>query len=114
MYFMNNFGQEQVKDTLFFKYDKDYIIKSYNPNTFYLKDSSNDGTFILIQSDTLYNLNPKKVLCFKKFVHSSKFYRKNGKRKLDDYGLYSYLNKYILFFKKDKIFIRVYSAHSIE
>jgi len=112
---INICGQKKKKDTLFFKYDENYIIKSnFNNNELSIKDSGSIESFIFEKSDTLLNLNPKNILCLKKYIRSSKFYRKNAKRKLNDYALYSFFNNYIIFFIKNNMYIRVYSTIMIE
>jgi len=116
-------AQEEKKDTLYFNYDKDYL-KAYNneyeQGTIYLKDSSDvgQGTFFFQATDTLFHLNPKKVLCLKEFVRSSKFYNKHKTKKLDDYRLWEYLNRYQIFLVKEnenkKYYLDVFAYFVIE
>jgi len=114
-------AQEEKKDTLYFNYDKDYL-KAYNneyeQGTIYLKDSSDvgQGTFFFQATDTLFHLNPKKVLCLKEFVRSSKFYNKT--KKLDDYRLAVFLDSYQIFLVKEnenkKYYLDVFAHFVIE
>ncbi|WP_264536839.1 hypothetical protein [Flavobacterium sp. N1736] len=115
-------AQEKTKDTLFFTYDNKYI-KTYVeiPNHFYIKDGSNymDGTFHFVEVKVLENQSVKsKEICLEKFVRSSRFYDKNKKRKLDDYGLWEYFKDYAIVLVKKvhgkKEYIQVYSSFEIE
>ena len=116
-------AQEEKKDTLYFNYDKDYL-KAYNneyeQGTIYLKDSSDvgQGTFFFQATDTLFHLNPKKVLCLKEFVRSSKFYNKHKTKKLDDYRLAVFLDSYQIFLVKEnenkKYYLDVFAHFIIE
>ena len=116
-------AQEEKKDTLYFNYDKDYL-KAYNneyeQGTIYLKDSSDvgQGTFFFQATDTLFHLNPKKVLCLKEFVRSSKFYNKHKTKKLDDYRLAVFLDSYQIFLVKEnenkKYYLDVFAHFVIE
>jgi len=114
-------SQETPKDTLFFKYDKEYI-NTYEqiPNHYYLDDSSggSSGSFFLKKIEVTNNMKPKKILCLKKVVHSSKFYNTKKKRKLDDDGLFEYLGNYTIFLVKENEganeFIRVRASWEIE
>ena len=116
-------AQEENKDTLYFNYEKDYL-KAYNneyeQGTIYLKDSSDagQGTFFFQATDTLFHLNPKKVLCLKEFVRSSKFYNKHKTKKLDDYRLAVFLDSYQIFLVKEnenkKYYLDVFANFIIE
>jgi hypothetical protein len=117
--FFNNEQKEilkkNLKDTLFFKFDKNYIdIYEVTPNKYYLKDSSNDGAFYFEKQETIYNLNPKKVKCLKKFIRNSEFYRKDYHRKLNDFRLTQYFGKYVIFLVHKNEFIHVESSFEIE
>jgi hypothetical protein len=101
------FAQEK-KDTLFFNFDKEYFkINAEEPDIYYLEDSSNDGSFIFLNPEIYYCLNPNIILNLKYFIRSSKFYRKDLFRKLNDSGLSIYFKKYIIFLVKEKEFIKV-------
>ncbi len=98
------------KDTLYFKYDSDYIVQSKNNDSiFYIADNNNDGAFILIKKKEFFNLKNKKIVSLKEYIRSSKFYRKNYKRKLLHSKLANFLRKtHTIFLVKDcKIFIEV-------
>ncbi|WP_264529282.1 hypothetical protein [Flavobacterium sp. N502540] len=95
-------AQEKSKDTLFFKLDNQYIYESkYSPKSYLLKDSDSNETFFFEEIEMMNNLRPKKVLNIKKFVVSSAFYHKKRKVKLSAYGLWEYLNGYVVVLVKD-------------
>ncbi|WP_396602381.1 hypothetical protein [Algibacter sp. R77976] len=94
-------AQKANMDTLYFKFNKKYIKRGeVNKNQYYLKDKSNEGDLFFIKRSILDNLKPKEVLCFKKFIRSSKYYNfsKKKNQRLDGYRLWEYLDKYIIFF----------------
>ena len=115
------YAQKQKKDTLFFNFEKNYLIEFDElPNEIYPIDAGSDGsgTFYFQALDTLFNLKPKKVLCLKDFVRSSKFYNKHKTKKLDDYGLWDYLDDFQIYLvkeeKKETIYLKVYAGFVIE
>ena len=120
--FLNLSAQETKKDTLFFKYDENYL-KTYKeiPNHIYLEDSSGigNGNFFFDEIDIVNNIPlNKKTKCLKKYVHSSIYYNKNNKRALNDYRLWEHLNNYDIFLikkNKGKIeFLKVRANFEIE
>jgi hypothetical protein len=112
---INSMAQTIYKDTIFFKFDKKYILEAKdNSGDLILFDSNSSGTFYFQKKDTLYNLNPKKVICLKKFIHKSNFFRKDFYRKLDDFGLCQYFEKYIIFLVDKRHFIQVDSRFEID
>lgn len=107
-------GQE-TKDTLYFKFNRDYLqIYEVTPGQYYLVDSSDDGVFFFEKMETLTDLKPKKILCLKKYVRNSEYYDKSRKRKLYDYELYDHLKNYIIFLVKRKEYIKVRASFEIE
>lgn len=108
-------AQKINKDTLFFKFDKNYISNSKaGTGNFTLKDSHRDGTFFFKKMEILTNLKPEKKLCLKKYVRNSEYYDKSRKRKLYDYGLYDHLRNYTIFLVKGKEYIKVKASYEIE
>lgn len=114
-YYATN-AQKQIKDTLFFKYDKNYIKERIiDTNIYYvLEDSHSEGTFFFQGIQTFLNLKPEKKRCLKKYVRNSEYYDKSGKRKLYDYGLYDHLRDYTIFLVKGKEYIKVEASYEIE
>jgi len=115
------YAQEQKKDTLYFKLDGEYVNQSlYVPNSYLLEDTigHHSGIFYFQATDTLFYLKPKKVLCLKEFVRSSKFYNKHNTKKLDDYRLWEYLDRYQVFLIKEDenktYYLDVYASFVIE
>ena len=115
------YAQKQKKDTLFFNVEKNYLIEFDElPNEIYPIDAGSDGsgTFYFQVLDTLFKLNPKEILCLKEFVRSSKFYNKYKTKKLDDYGLWDYLDDYQIFLvkenKNETLYLKVYAGFVIE
>lgn len=108
-------AQSKDRDTLFFKFDKNYIFTyGVTPNNYYLLDSNSGGTFYFEKKETTYNLKPKKVKCLKKNIRSSEFYRKDYHRKLEDYSAYEYFREYVIFLVHKNEFIRVESSFEID
>lgn len=120
------FGQERVRDTLFFKYDKDYIIENeFDKSTLVLNESETKyGSllFSLLKGNTLLNLKPKKILELKKYVRNSKFYNskdgiidlidKNDNYKVESLWIYMGSN-YVIFLIDGNKFIEVYPGGEI-
>lgn len=115
-------AQENLKDTLYFAYDNNYIRTSDKiPNHLYLKDSNgtNNGAFYFTEVKTLEDqkINSKGI-CRRKFVHSSKYFDKNKNPKLNDYELWKYFRDYYIFLVKNvdgkKKYIQVKSSYEIE
>lgn len=92
------YNQELKKDTLFFQFDKNYILKTkINSKNLLLKDSSNGGAFQFIIKKEFNKLNNVEIKNLKEFVRNSFFYNSKRKyRKLNDYGLADYLNNYVV------------------
>ncbi|MDP3312956.1 hypothetical protein [Lutibacter sp.] len=108
-------AQSKDRDTLFFKFDKNYILQSKNGSgNFILVDSNSSGTFYFERKETTYNLKPKKVKCLKKIIRSSEFYRKDYHRRLEDYSAYEYFRKYVIFLVHKNEFIQVESSFEID
>ncbi|WP_195760076.1 hypothetical protein, partial [Flavobacterium sp. LC2016-23] len=91
------------------------------PNHFYIKDGSGVavGNFYFTEVKKIKNQNVKsKKRCLQKFIRSSKFYDKNKKLKLNDYGLWEYLKDFVIVLVKDvgnkKEYIQVESSYEIE
>ncbi|GAA4106251.1 hypothetical protein GCM10022393_00600 [Aquimarina addita] len=95
-------SQEKKRDTLFFKYDKNYLITSkVSKDSYLIKDGyyNKGGLFFFDKKQDHYNLQPEKVLKFKKFIRSSKlFYNKKKTRKLNNRKLLNYLTDYVVIF----------------
>ena len=108
-------AQTVDRDTLFFKFDKNYILDAKDgSDDFILVDSNTGGTFYFERKETIYNLKPKKVKCLKKFIRNSEYYRKDYPRKLEDYSLYEYFRKHIIFLVHKNEFIQVESRFEID
>ncbi|WP_166921502.1 hypothetical protein [Flavobacterium poyangense] len=99
-----NVIDNRVKDTLFFKLDNQYLYESEVTTNWYLiKDSSKNEYFCLKGGEKVQDLKPGKILSFKEFVQSSRFYKKEKKEreKLKDNELADFLSNYIVFLVKD-------------
>ncbi len=115
-------AQKKIKDTLFFKYDKEYIITHVEiPNHFYIKDGSgvSIGNFYFTEQERLKNRNTKsKEICLEKFIRTSKFYDENRRLKLNDYALWEYFKDYTIVLVKNvhgkKEYIQVEPSFEIE
>ncbi len=113
----NNIIANQIKDTLYFNLDNNYITQSeHDLDIFYLKDSgkSGDVTFLFRKMKSAKNIKYDTLLDIKKFIHSSRFY----KYKLKDFDLMNYLSNYVIYLvnkKEEEIeFIEVSPSSEIE
>jgi uncharacterized protein with von Willebrand factor type A (vWA) domain len=94
-------AQEKPKDTIFFKLDNRYVYESkYVPKEYLLKDSNSDEVFFFKGVEIVNNVNPKEILCLKKFIRSSKFYDKTKNQKLNNYKLIIFFRDYVVFLVK--------------
>jgi hypothetical protein len=97
----NLIAQESKKDTLFFKFDKKYFIEGkIEKKHYYIKEESKQGSFYFEEISIDERHKPKSILCFKKYLHNSKFYNKEKKISYDD-ELSIFLKKYIIFLVKE-------------
>ncbi|MGG8496280.1 hypothetical protein ACQY1Q_07665 [Tenacibaculum sp. TC6] len=110
-------AQEGKQDTIFFKYDKNYVLFYDDYKKWWdlsYKDYENEilkninltntqGYFMLKAVDTLYNLFPKKVFSLKKYVETRKFYYPGKYNKIVDINILKkeLFNKYKVFFTTD-------------
>jgi len=105
-------AQEILKDTIYFKYDTNYITTHVEiPKHLYIKDGSgtSSGNFYFTEIKKIKTPNIKpKVVCLKKFIRSSKFYDKKRTPKLNDYALYEEFEKFIPVFVKKTNGIKEY------
>ncbi|WP_163410809.1 hypothetical protein [Flavobacterium ajazii] len=110
--FISAKAQQTLKDTIYFKYDTDYITMHVEiPKHLYIKDGSGTsyGNFYFTEIKTIKAPNVKsKVACLKKFIRSSKFYDKKRAPKLNDYALYEEFEKFIPVFVKKTNGIKEY------
>lgn len=117
----DNIIANQIKDTLYFNLDNNYIAKSENDSDiFYLEDSGNSGdvTFLFRKMKSAKNIKYDKLLDAKDFIHSSRFYNYSKKNKLKDFDLMNYLSNYVIYLvnnKEEEIeFIEVSPSSEIE
>ena len=92
-----------VKDTLFFKFDNKYVYQSkHEPKSFLLKDGHdvNYGMFFFERIQKVNNLKPREIRNLQKFVRSSKSYYENKTEKLNDLSLSEFFNDYVVFLVK--------------
>ncbi len=107
----------QVKDTLFFKFDENYIMPALglgNENHFIIKDSNNEETFFFKKDAEYKALKYKKKISIKKYIRKSEYYNRASNRKLNNLRLMQHLEKYIVFLIKDEVFIKVTPGVAIE
>lgn len=120
----SSLAQEQLKDTLFIKYDINLLSSKHDTiekNTFHIiKGTGNNGFVYFLEVEKLYNLNHKKINCLKnilrrnEFTFKSKYINQDKIGKLNDWILAKYFSKYILFLVNDKDFIKVEARYEIE
>jgi hypothetical protein len=95
---------KQVKDTLFFKYDNNYISTyKLRPNTYFLVDNtgSTDSAFFFEELEIIDSIATREILSLKKVVRSSRFYNKKRKSKLNGERLAYYFSNYVIFLIKE-------------
>lgn len=124
MVFINSWGQNSIKDTLYFKLNSSYIEvkKNYEGvHAFIFKNEKfvtsafgkivKEDLFFFTQSDfppIKYKLKPYKTYRLKKYLRKNKkIFIEKSTKKLDAYRIMKYFDKYIVFFKKDCHFIKV-------
>lgn len=117
----NNIIANQIKDTLYFNLDNNYITQSeHDLDIFYLEDSgkSGDVTFLFRKMKSAKNIIHDKLLDIKNFIRSSRFYDDSKINKLNDFELMSYLSNYVIYLvdKKEEAieYIEVISSSAIE
>lgn len=105
----------RIKDTLFFKFDENYILQAKNgSDDLFLVDSNSDGTFYFERQEITYDLKVETKLDLKNFIQSSRFFRKDYIKKLRDYDLSEYLGNYVIFLIIENKFIKVKPKFEIE
>jgi len=93
--------QNNIKDTLYFKLDNEYIYQStINPEWYLIKDSTDNQQIFFQKGDLHNNSKIGTVINFKEFVQSSRFYNKDKKQKLDEKGLADFFSNYVVYFVK--------------
>ncbi|MDR7208693.1 hypothetical protein [Flavobacterium piscis] len=113
-----NFVSNNIKDTLYFKFDNEYVYKQKEfPDEYFLREESSEGGFFLKEIKKTVNLKPEKVLNFKDFIQSSKMYYKHNKM-FNTHELAEYLSNYVVFLlikeNKEIQYIEVSPGYAIE
>ncbi len=114
------FAQPQKKDTLYFNYDRHYLLfsndfENYNYKEFEQKRTENikwtgtEGYFLLKKIDTLYNLKPNKVHSLKGYVEQRKFYYPGKYSRTINRNLLKkeLFNKYVIFIVDKNRYIKI-------
>ncbi|WP_139959428.1 hypothetical protein [Flavicella sediminum] len=105
----------KTKDTLFFKFDENYLLQLNNgSDNLTLVDSNSDETFYFERQETTFDLKVETKLDLKNFIQSSQFFRKDYFRKLLDNDLSEYLENYVIFLIDENKFIKVKSRVEIQ
>jgi len=121
---INSWSQNDVKDTLYFKFNNNYIEfkKSYDGTHTFVFKKKNFVTSAfgkIVKEDLLfftqldlpprtYKLNPSKIVDLKKFFRKNEnLFKDTSTKKLDAYKIMRYFDKHIVFFEKDCAFIKV-------
>ena len=124
MIFMSSWGQKTAKDTLYFKFNSNYITvkKNYEGvHSFILKKEKlvtsafgeiiKEDLFFFTQSGfppKTYRLEPDKIYNLKKFFRKKKeLFKDSSSKNLDAYKIMKYFEKYIVFFSIDNEFFKV-------
>ena len=100
-------AQTNIKDTIFIKYDKKFLIKKIHPlkkYTFYSfkEDINSEDTFYFIEKKLNKKVLNKNYINLKKLLNSNEI-RKciKGKKVFDDWELSKYFNKKIVYLVKN-------------
>jgi len=124
LFTINGWSQKLTKDTLFFKYNCNYIsVEKKNIDNYHFfkfkkeelvtsafgKRIKRENLFYFVQRTNMtYNLKPKKIYSLKKFLKKRPdTFRDKSTNKYDAYKLMLYFDKFVVFFLKDKKFIKV-------
>lgn len=124
MIFMSSWGQKTAKDTLYFKFNSNYIIVQENyegAHSFVLKKEKlvtsafgkivKEDLFFFTQSDfppKTYRLEPDKIHNLKKFFRKNKgLFKDTSSGNLDAYKIMKHFDKFIVFFSIDNEFFKV-------
>ncbi|KUJ60868.1 hypothetical protein AR687_15800 [Flavobacteriaceae bacterium CRH] len=96
--------QNKIKDTLFFKLDNDYVYESkYAPKVYLINENiESSEVFSLRELEKINSLKSKKILSFRDYVKSSRFYNENRTTKLNKIYFMKYLEDYIIFLVNNK------------
>ena len=121
----NSWSQESVKDTLFFKFNCNYITvkKSYeNIHVFFFKKeklvSSAFGKRIVEETffhfaqfngdARTYNFKPRKIHNLKKYLEKRlNIFRDKSTKRYDAYKMTKYFDNYVVFFLNDEKFVKI-------
>ncbi|KAF2081842.1 hypothetical protein [Flavobacterium sharifuzzamanii] len=96
-----NVVQNKIKDTLYFKLDNEYVYQSkVNPKWYLIKDSNDKQHLFFEKQDIQKGSAINKLINFKEFVESSRFYNKDRKQKLYETSLVNFLGNYVVYFVK--------------
>ncbi|PXY45222.1 hypothetical protein [Flavobacterium hydrophilum] len=113
-------AQEKTKDTLFFKLDKYLYQSESNPKKYIIKDNydTSEGAIYFVQKKIINTSKPKKIICFKKFAHTSRLFKLKDNKKLNDVKVMNLTDSYIIVLvnKKNKKteYIQVSAEFTIE
>ncbi|PNW27132.1 hypothetical protein BKP44_14415 [Formosa algae] len=120
LFFVEAFSQNKENDSIYFKYNENYILfyenfKNLNYKEFErrvlqnISKTKTEGYFILKKTDTLYNLNPKQIFDLKEYVENRAFYYSGTYNKTINKDLLKekIFNKYKVFIVKNNTFITI-------
>ena len=127
----NSWSQQAIKDTLFFKFNCNYItvIKNYEGiHHFKFKNEklvssafdkiTEENLFYFVQTSppfTLDSLKPKKNFSLKKYLKKrDEIFRDEKTKYLDAYKIMIYFDKYIIYFLKDDKYLKVKVLTSLQ
>lgn len=109
-----------IRDTIFIKYDKKFLIKKIHPyknyTYYYFKNSGNNGSFFLKEKRiSLIKTFKNKTTCVKKILNKKQFYNgKNNTKIIDDWELLEYFNDKTVFLVKNDSIIELEPNYVIE
>jgi hypothetical protein len=88
----------EAKDTLYFNFSDSYLKSNEGtPNLYSLNEKIDEGDFFFEKLGNKNLLEPKKILCLKEYLHSSRYYD-NHKKMISNFDLSQYFQNYIIYF----------------
>lgn len=119
-FFYGAYAQNKIKDSIFFLYDKDYILfyedldlpdyKAFESNVIKnMSKTETEGYFLFKKMDTVHNLEPKQILNLKEYVEKREFYYAGDYSRTINTDLLreKIFNKYQVFIVKNNSFIKI-------
>lgn len=117
LFFQMNYSQSVKKDILIFDLNTEYLKNFDDVSTskyYLLLDSGEAGLFFeTIKSYKRLQSN-KKPICFKEYIESASFFRKDHSIKIYSSEFMNYFSNYVVFLKNENEFLLVAPGYEVE